>query len=113
MMQSLEGPTLPRDIAARTEVTKTTARSIANIPGADATGEAGSARVRDQSPPEGGANARDEEIARLQLENLRMKIRLEIQAEERERAVRADRERLQHEDVGVMGICSVQPYFNS
>ena len=95
-MEGLEEPTLPSDNAARTEVTGTTAGSIANIPGADATGEAGSARVRDQSPPKGRANARHEEFARLQLENLRMQIRLEIQVEERERTERAQQERLPH-----------------
>ena len=75
---------MPSDNAARTEVTGTTAGSTVSIPGAKTTGEAGSTRVRYQSPPKGGANARDEELARLQLENIQMKIRLEIQAQERE-----------------------------
>ena len=63
------GPPLPSNSAARTEVTGAAAGSIANIPGAEATDDAGSARVRYQSPPEGGPNTRDEEIARLQMES--------------------------------------------
>ena len=43
-MQGLEGLTLPTDNAARTEVTGTTAGSMANIPRAESTGEAGSER---------------------------------------------------------------------
>ena len=52
--------------------------------------------MRDQSPPEGGANAPHKEIVLLQLENLRMKMRVEIHAEEKESTVRAERQRLQH-----------------
>ena len=78
MMQGLEGPTLPSDNAARAEVTGTAAESMGNIPGAEATGETDSATVSYQSPPEGGANARDEEPARLQLENLQMKFALKF-----------------------------------
>ena len=64
-MQDIEGPTLPRDNAVRTKVTGTAAGSMVSIPGAATTGEAGSARVRYQSRPEGGANARKEELARF------------------------------------------------
>lgn len=41
-----------------------------------------------QPPPEGGTADRDEEIARLLHENLELRIRAEIQAEERDRAER-------------------------
>ena len=92
-MDGLEGLPPRGDSAPRTEVRGATAVSSANIPEAEATGEAGRARVRDQSPPEGGANAREDEIARLRLDNLKMQIRLEVQAEERERAERAQQER--------------------
>ena len=45
--------------------------------GADATDEASSTNGRDQSPPEGGVNARDEEIERLQTEIILMQILLD------------------------------------
>ena len=89
-MQSREGPILPSDNAARIGVAGATAGSIANMdrlptnPGQRQLVRP-VAQVRGQPPQEGGANARDEEIARLQLENHRTKIRLEVQAEERQR----------------------------
>ena len=48
-----------------------------------------------QPPPEGGTAGRDEEIARLLRENLELRIRAEIEAEERHRAERTQERRYQ------------------
>ena len=53
------------------------------------------ARRRIQPPPEGGTAGRDEEIARLLRENLELRIRAEIEAEERHRAERTQERRYQ------------------
>ena len=48
-----------------------------------------------QPQPEGGTAGRDEEIARLLRENLELRIRAEIQAEESDRAERMQERRYQ------------------
>ena len=48
-----------------------------------------------QPPPEGGTAGRDEEIAHLLRENLKLRIRAEIQVEERDRAERMQERRYQ------------------
>ena len=53
------------------------------------------ARRRNPAPPEGGTAGRDEEIARLLRENLELRIRAEIQAEERDRTERMQERRYQ------------------
>ena len=77
MMEGLERSPLRSRSVAPTKVTRIIAGSISNMSGADATDEASSTNGRDQSPPEGGVNARDEEIERLQTEIILMQILLD------------------------------------
>lgn len=93
-MEGRERLPSPSDSAAQTKVTRAAAKSMVSIPETEATGETGNAGVRNQSPLEGGANARDNEIASLRMENIRVRVRLEIQAEEREKTNRAQQKRL-------------------
>ena len=113
-MQGPEGPQ-PRDgtaEAARGGATATAGETTVNNTVAEAAVGASSAGARFEPPPEGGAAGRndgiacqrqegeiqpppeggtadrDEEIARLLHENLELRIRAEIQAEERDRAER-------------------------
>ena len=117
-MQGPEGPQ-PRDgtaEAARGGATATAGETAANNTPAEAAVGASSAEARFEPPPEGGAAGRndriacqrqgeiqpppeggtagrDEEIVRLLYENLELRIRAEIQVEERDRAERMQERR--------------------
>ena len=120
-MQGPEGPQ-PRDgtaAAARGGATATVGETTPNNTAAEAAVGASSAGARFEPPPEGGAAGRnggiacqrqggeiqpppeggtagrDEEIAHLLRENLKLRIRAEIQVEERDRAERMQERRYQ------------------
>ena len=96
-MQGPEGPQ-PRDgpaEAARGGATATAGEMTANNTAAEAAVGAISTGARCEHPPEGGTAGRDEEIARLLRENLELRIRAEIQAEERDRTERMQERRYQ------------------
>lgn len=100
MMKGPEGPQ-PRDGTAETEVSRTRRAAgviatgeTANITAAEAAAMANSAGGQNEPPREGGARGRDYEIACQRQQNLEMRIRMDVQAEERTRTERAQLERL-------------------